>query len=100
LNSTFCFDGSTNNVSQILIKDDRYSDATNFKNGLTTDSVQLCYELATPQTFNLTPTQVETLLGQNYVSHDGGGNIKVVYIRDLDIVINDLINRVTALENE
>ena len=62
--------------------------------------VTFCYDLATPQTFNLTPTQVETLLGQNYVSHDGGGNIKVVYIRDLDIVINDLIDRVTALENE
>lgn len=62
--------------------------------------VTFCYELATPQTFNLTPTQVLTLLGQNYVSHDGGGNIKVVYIRDLDITINDLIDRVTALENE
>lgn len=62
--------------------------------------LQIVYTLATPQTFNLTPTQVETLLGQNYVSHDGGGNIKVVYIRDLDIVINDLIDRVTALENE
>ena len=44
--------------------------------------------------------QIQTRLGQNYVSHDGGGNIKVVYIRDLNIVINDLINRVTALENE
>ena len=62
---------------------------------------QTCvYELATPQTFTLTKEQIQTLLGQNYVSHDGGGNIKVVYIRDLDITINDLIDRVTALENE
>lgn len=68
--------------------------------GTPTTGAQVVYELATPQTYNLTPTQVKTLLGQNYVSHDGGGNIKVVYIRDLDIVINDLIDRVTALENE
>lgn len=76
------------------------TNASDWKTWLTSNNVQVVYELATPQTFNLTPTQVLTLLGQNYVSHDGGGNIKVVYIRDLDIVINDLIDRVTALENE
>lgn len=68
--------------------------------GTPTTGAQVVYELATPQTFTLTKEQIQTLLGQNYVSHDGGGNIKVVYIRDLDIVINDLIDRVTALENE
>lgn len=74
--------------------------ASDWKTWLTSNNIEVVYELATPQTFNLTKAQVKTLLGQNYVSHDGGGNIKVVYIRDLDIVINDLINRVTALENE
>lgn len=87
-------------LSNICIRDDSKEDMTaeQFKTAM--DGVMLVYELATPQTYNLTPTQVETLLGQNYVSHDGGGNIKVVYIRDLDITINDLIDRVTALENE
>ena len=43
--------------------------------------------LATPQTFNLTPTQVKTLLGQNYVSHDGGGTISLVYIKKDSTII-------------
>ncbi len=71
-----------------------------WKTWLTSNNIQVVYELATPQTFTLTKEQIQTLLGQNYVRHDGGGNIKVVYIRDLDITINDLIDRVTALENE
>lgn len=48
---------------------------------------QFVYDLATPQTFNLTPTQVETLLGQNYVSHDGGGTISLVYIKKDSTII-------------
>lgn len=84
----------------LWIKDGAFVDVADATTYLSTHPTEICYELATPQTFNLTPTQVLTLLGQNYVSHDGGGNIKVVYIRDLDIVINDLIDRVTALENE
>lgn len=49
--------------------------------GTPTTGAQVVYELATPQTFNLTPTQVKTLLGQNYVSHDGGGTISLVYVK-------------------
>ena len=90
--------GCGNNSKYIYVRDDQYTSVSDFTSA--TASVKFLYELATPQTFNLTKAQVLTLLGQNYVSHDGGGNIKVVYIRDLDIVINDLINRVTALENE
>lgn len=90
--------GCGNNSKYIYIRDDQYTSVSDFTSA--TATVKFYYELATPQTFNLTPTQVLTLLGQNYVSHDGGGNIKVVYIRDLDITINDLIDRVTALENE
>ena len=82
----------------LAVRDTNYTSATDFTNSV--NGKYLVYELATPQSYNLTPTQVLTLLGQNYVSHDGGGNIKVVYIRDLDITINDLIDRVTALENE
>lgn len=85
-------------TSYIRCIDSSYADATSFTNGVRGQTI--CYELATPQTFTLTKEQIITLLGQNYVRHDGGGNIKAVYIRDLDIVINDLINRVTALENE
>ena len=55
--------------------------------GTPTTGAQVVYELATPQTFNLTPTQVETLLGQNYVSHDGGGTISLVYVKKDSTII-------------
>lgn len=55
--------------------------------GTPTTGAQVVYELATPQTFNITPTQVETLLGQNYVSHDGGGTISLVYIKKDSTII-------------
>ena len=51
------------------------------------NGINLVYPLATPQTYNLTPTQVLTLLGQNYVSHDGGGTISLVYIKKDSTII-------------
>lgn len=65
----------------------QFADATAFKTWIESESVHLVYELATPQTFNLTPTQVLTLLGQNYVSHDGGGTISLVYIKKDSTII-------------
>ena len=55
--------------------------------GTPTTGAQVVYGLATPQTFNLTPTQVKNLLGQNYVSHDGGGTISLVYIKKDSTII-------------
>lgn len=51
----------------------------------------LVYELATPQTYQLTPTEVNTLLGENNVWADSG-DVEVVYVRDLNITINNLLN--------
>lgn len=45
-------------------------------------SVQLVYELATPVTYHLTPTEVRTLLGQNNVWADTG-DTEVVYKADV-----------------
>ncbi len=53
------------NDNYINIKDLAYTDATTFKTAMS--GVQLCYELATPQTIQLTPKQLETLVGQNDV---------------------------------
>lgn len=61
--------------------------ASDWKTWLTSNNIEVVYELATPQTYNLTPTQVETLLGQNYVSHDGGGTISLVYIKKDSTII-------------
>ena len=61
--------------------------ASDWKTWLTSNNIQVVYELATPQTFTLTKEQIITLLGQNYVSHDGGGTISLVYIKKDSTII-------------
>lgn len=50
--------------------------ATEFKAYL--NGVQLCYELAAPQTYQLTPHQIQTLVGQNNIWSDAG-NVEVTF---------------------
>lgn len=69
----------------LAVRNTNYTSATDFTNSV--NGKYLVYELATPQTFNLTPTQVKTLLGQNYVSHNGGGTISLVYIKKDSTII-------------
>lgn len=52
--------------------------ASEFKTAMR--GVQLCYELATPQTYQLTPQQINTLMGNNAVIVDGASAIEVVYL--------------------
>ena len=54
----------------VIIKDTAYTDKDAFTAALS--GSQLVYELATPQTYQLTPTQVSTLLGQNNIFADCG----------------------------
>ena len=54
----------------IYVKDSAYTDATTFKTAM--NGVQLVYELATPQTYQLTPTEVKSLLGVNNIFADTG----------------------------
>lgn len=71
----------------IAIKDSRYTDPTAFKTAVS--GVKLVYELATPTTYQLTPTEVNTLLGENNVWADSG-DVEITYRRDISIVINNL----------
>ena len=53
----------------IIVYDSRYdtsSSASAFQSAMS--GVQLCYELATPEPLQLTPQQIETLVGQNNLS--------------------------------
>ena len=43
-----------------------------FKTWLSENKLQLCYELATPITYQLTPTEVDSLLGTNNIWNDCG----------------------------
>lgn len=74
--------------SAFYFRDDDYTDAASFKASLSGQT--LVYHLVTPQTYTLTPTQINTLLGENNVWADSG-DVSVVYVRDLNIAINNLI---------
>ena len=52
---------------------------------LTNNPVQIVYELATPQTIQLTPAQVELLLGENNIWSDA--NSINVYVSDGELIV-------------
>ena len=87
VDGTLCGDGTVTEVRQIQIKDTAYTNATTFKSAM--NGVQLVYELATPQTYQLTPQQVNTLVGQNNVWSEQG-NIELSYHIP---ITNLLVNR-------
>lgn len=64
-----------------------YSDASAFTTSLS--EAQLVYELATPQTYQLTPTEVTTLLGLNNIWADTG-DVEVDYRADTKLYIENL----------
>ena len=64
----------------------------NWKQWLNSNPIQVVYELATPQTYQLTPTEVDTLLGQNNVWSDVG-NVYVKYIADTKLYILKVISQ-------
>lgn len=67
---------SLNTSGYIQVRNSNYSDASTFKTAMTGQTI--CYELATPQTYQLTPQQINTLLGVNNVwSDDGELNIRI-----------------------
>lgn len=64
----------------IVVHDETYTDASTFKTAMS--GVQLVYELATPQTIQLTATQVEMLLGNNVLWNDVDGDMTLEYLAD------------------
>ena len=87
----FCVASGLNWVN---VSNSNYTDATSFKSAMS--GVQLCYELATPQTYTLTPTEISTLLGENNVWADSG-DVEITYRRDINIVIDELTNAIVSL---
>lgn len=76
----------------LAIKDSRYTDTTTFKTAMS--GVMIVYELATPQTIQLTPTQVNTIYGDNNIFADTG-DVDVTYRADVDLYIQKKINEAT-----
>lgn len=97
---TFVFTGA---VSATLpayyvgfIVPDTITNETEFKE--TYGNAQVIYELATPVTYQLTPTEVRSLLGLNNIWANCGAITELKYTRDLNLCINDIIARIEALE--
>lgn len=68
--------GSNLTNQQIYIREDAYTDAASFKAAMS--GAQLAYELAAPQTIQLTSHQITTLYGKNNVWADTG-DVDLVY---------------------
>ena len=66
----------------VRVKDSTKSSlsTTDFKTAMS--GVQLVYELATPLTYQLTPQEVQMLLGENYVWSSSGDSLSVTYMAD------------------
>ena len=68
------------NESDIYIYDPQTESMTTAEFKSAMSGVQLCYKLATPQTYQLTPTEVTLLLGENNIWSDG--EITLTYLAD------------------
>lgn len=68
VNNAYCF--QFNLTNRVIVRDTAYTDATAFKSAVT--GQRLVYELTAPQTYQLTPQQMQTLLGDNVIWSDAG----------------------------
>ena len=64
-------------ANNINVADSQYTSAAAFKTAMS--GVQLVYELATPQTYQLTPETIRTLKGINNVFSNANGNIDISF---------------------
>ena len=79
----------TNSNRYVGITNSGLSTVDEFKAALAADHAHLCYELSNPQTYQLTPTEVSTLLGANNIWADTG-DVSVNYRADTTLYIDKL----------
>lgn len=65
------------NSNSVYVKTSDYTDEGQFTTAVTGE--KLVYELATPQTYQLTPTQISAIVGTNNIFTDTNGNTSVEY---------------------
>ena len=85
--------GRASSYAQMLIRDDRYTDKASFLAAVGEE--EICWYLATPQTYQLTPTQVTTLLGTNNVWFDCGST-DCTYRADTKLYIDNQLTQAIA----
>lgn len=70
-----------------------WGNITEFNTWLDTNTIHVCYPIATPITYTLTPTEIKSLLGDNNVWADCG-DTEVTYRADTKLYINKKIAEV------
>ena len=90
--TAFCI--SVDNYNRVRV----YGRLSDFEDGGSYENTMVCYELKTPITYQLTPQQIKSLLGNNN-AWCSTGDVNTKYNKDATIVINSLIARIEALEN-
>ena len=78
---------SMNNAGRLDVRGTSYASATAFKTAMT--GQKIAYELATPQTYQLTGQQLKTLYGTNNL-FSNVGNVSVTYPADTKLFIEKL----------
>ena len=81
------------NVHRLFIRDNSCADLTAFNTAI--QGAMLCYEIETPQTVQLTPTEVKTLLGTNNIFADTG-DVEVNYRADIGLYIDKKISQIST----
>lgn len=73
------YSSTSSNVREIAFKNESISTLDAWKTAVHANPIQIVYELATPVTYQLTPQQINTLLGKNNIWANVNGNISVKY---------------------
>ena len=70
--------GFAYNDKNIIVTDSNYTESSSFKKAV--NGIHLVYELAEPVTIQLTPTEINTIIGRNNISANTG-DVALTYIR-------------------
>ena len=81
--------GGASSRARLVVKDERFDDAAEFKAAVAGKHV--VYTLGTPQTYQLSPNTLTTLLGINNIFADCGSVESVVYSADTKNYIDDSV---------
>lgn len=80
---------NTGTANRIYIRDDRFASLEEANADLALHPLQIVAVLATPQTYQLTPQEVLSVLGTNHISTDAD-SVDVVYRADIALYIENL----------
>lgn len=81
--------GFQSTIWWIVVRDTDYTDVDNFKAAVTGQTI--CYELETPVSYQLDPTTIKSILGQNNIWADCGDITELTYRADTKLYIDKQI---------